>query len=68
MELNLIDKVTQRLVYAFYIKDNINSFDNDKSYKIHFACLRKIFSYTLRLNIEGSCSTKPIFFLNSYKL
>lgn len=47
MELNLIDKVTQRLIYAFYIKDNINSFDNDKSYKIHFACLRKIFSYTL---------------------
>lgn len=44
MKLNLINTLSKRLVYSFYIKDNISTFEEDKSYKIHFACLNAIFS------------------------
>jgi len=39
--LKLIDKTTFRLVYSFFISDNIKSFDDHISYRIHLLCLEK---------------------------
>lgn len=48
MKLNLIDKISYRLVYSFFISDNIKSFDDHISYPIHFLCLKEcLTSYAL---------------------
>lgn len=46
--INILDKTyKRRLIYSFFLKDDINSFDEDLSYKIHFTCLELITSRQL---------------------
>lgn len=45
MNINLIDEVKTRIVYSFYLRNDIDSYDkliNDPDYSIHFKCLQYI--------------------------
>ena len=47
-KINLINDQKTRLVYCFYLRDDINTYNeliNDKDYSIHFKCLSYICQY-----------------------
>lgn len=57
--INIIDDITTRLVYSFYLRDDINSYDeliNDPDYNIHFKCLT---------HISNICSHDNVIFIIS---